>query len=263
MVRIETITLNLNKLGRKRKLRIYLPNAYANQEQSFGVLYMHDGCNLFNDNEATYGTAWQVANTLEALVSKALAMPIIIVGIDNSEYRWDEYSPWTFSGIPNFKGYDVEGRGGKGEAYAQDLIEIIKPYIDNNYRTKPDRLNTGIASSSMGGLISIYIGMKYSNTFAYIGAFSTATRFAEQELLAFIKNTNVLNQYYYLDAGTHEAINGDNPYYNGLVKMYDTLLAKDIKETNIKPIVAFNHQHNEAAWAQRFPDFLTWINTKL
>jgi predicted alpha/beta superfamily hydrolase len=47
----------------------------------------------------------------------------------------------------------------------------LKPYVDANYRTLPQRDYTAIAGSSMGGLISFYAGMKYQDAFSKIGVF--------------------------------------------------------------------------------------------
>ena len=63
--------------------------------------------------------------------------------------RLEEYSPYDFV----WQEYDIKGRG---KAYLDWMVQELKPLIDAKYPTLPDRENTAIGGSSMGGLMSLY-----------------------------------------------------------------------------------------------------------
>ena len=112
---------------------------------------MHDGQNLFDELTAPFGE-WGVDECLDTLSAK-LKFDLIVVGIDNGkEDRLAEYSPYDFKVKPDeVNTWDVKG---VGDLYLASLVHDVKPYIDSVYRTKPDKSNTHICGSSMGGLLS-------------------------------------------------------------------------------------------------------------
>ena len=44
--------------GANRPLHIYLPDNYWQSTESYPVMYVFDGHNLFRDEDATYGKSW-------------------------------------------------------------------------------------------------------------------------------------------------------------------------------------------------------------
>src|SRR5688500_9831438 len=133
------------ELGNARDLFVYLPPSHYASDRRYPVVYMHDGQNLF-DQATSFGAEWEVDQTLEAASSEGLEC--IVVGIPNAgKSRLDEYSPWC---DPRHKS------GGRGEAYLDWIVQTVKPRIDADFRTRPERGTTGIAGSSMGALISLY-----------------------------------------------------------------------------------------------------------
>jgi predicted alpha/beta superfamily hydrolase len=241
------------QLERYRTIRLYLPPDYDNSEERYPVLYMHDGQNLFNTSTSFAGE-WKVDETLEQLYHQHIMNGVIVVGIDNHPTkRLDEYSPW----------YNEEYKsGGEGEKYVEFLVETLKPWIDSHYRTKVEAEHTGIAGSSMGGLISLYAGSRYPQVFSRLGIFSPAFWFAKEELLEYlIKYPLLKNSRVYIDVGTAE---GNNPqhraaYLNDAKEFYTFLSKSGQSEENIKLIIAEGAGHNEHAWAKRFPDATLWM----
>ena len=59
--------------------------------------------------------------------------------------------------------YDIKGRG---KAYLDWMVQELKPLIDAKYPTLPDRENTAIGGSSMGGLMSLYGVTAHNETFS-------------------------------------------------------------------------------------------------
>jgi len=187
---------HMPQLNRKRKIWLYLPPDYQTSLKKYPVIYMHDGQNLF-DKSTSFSGEWQVDETLNHLY-KEKGIEVIVVGIDNGgEKRLEEYSPWINS----------KYGGGEGNAYVDFLVQTLKPYIDNHYRTLSDQQNTAIIGSSMGGLISFYATLKYPDIFGKSGIYSTSFWFSDQSFSYAKNHGNLKNTKMYFLAGDKE---GDN-----------------------------------------------------
>lgn len=263
--RLVTIeNFQIPQLNRSRTIRVYLPKNYENSIETYPVLYMHDGQNLFYDNWSFSGNSWKACETLDFLHEKGLNQGIILVAVDNSNLRdglgrLDEYSPWN----KNF----MEGRidenwrsqlnyGGEGEYYADFFATTLKDFIDNNYRTKVDRANTFIGGSSMGALISLYIGVKYSEKYSKLALVSPAFWFAYENLKEFLEKFDLKNDLHiYMDMGTEETSDDSNPDFSNIyldsVNGIKSILDKKIKKVDFK--LFEGQKHTEKAWAERFP----------
>src|ERR1700739_1006424 len=127
-------------LNRERTVRIYLPPGYERSTRRYPALYMHDGQNLFDEATAYIGREWGVDETLNAL-AKSRGLKVIVVGIDKGGVeRCRGLKP---GGNPEF------GKG-EGEQYMAFVVDVLKPWVDQHYRTEPDRRHTAIMGSSMG-----------------------------------------------------------------------------------------------------------------
>ncbi len=236
------------ELGNKRNIIIYLPPDYENSNDRYPVLYMHDGQNIFDASTSFSGIEWSADESAEKLINEGIIKPIIIVGIYNAgSERINEYSPWV----------DKNYGGGKGELYAQFIVNTLKPFIDDNFRTLSDRENTAILGSSMGGLISLYIGLKYNNVFSKIGVMSPSFWFVDRKVFEFVNSTEVPNDtLIYMDVGTLEGSNPD-VYVNDARNMYKLLQ----KKSNVEVLYMEDRGaiHSESAWAKRFPEALIYF----
>lgn len=138
------------ELGNHRALRVYLPAAYRTEpERHFPVLYMHDGQNLFDPALSFSGVAWDVGTTLDALIAAGEVAPIIVVGIDSTQTRIEEYTPCC----------DPKHGGGKLDAYTKFFLNTVKPLVDFRYRTIDNSSGTALMGSSLGGLASVEIAL--------------------------------------------------------------------------------------------------------
>lgn len=244
----------ITPFDRKRTIRVFLPKDYIkNPEKRYPVLYMHDGQNLFKDEDAGYGMAWGISDYLNSS-----DIELIIVGIDcsNEGYkRLDEYSPWK-STAPIFSGENMEF-GGEGKEYIDFIVHELKPMIDRKYRTNPD--DTAMAGSSMGGLISTYAACAYPTIFRKIASVSSAYWFNQSEIEDFIRNSDLSGvAKFYLDIGTNEST-GDidsGRYVESSQAVYDILKDK-VKDS--KFVIAEGAVHNENAWKERVPAIFTYL----
>lgn len=239
-----------------RKLRILLPDDYDQTNESYSVLYMHDGQNLFEDHLSYSGYSWRIYDTLIKMNIKDL----IVVGIDNSDNRLFEYSPWSCS--DEVKEMFQLSIGGLGDVYASWVVHSLKPFIDRNFRTKPDFTHTMIAGSSMGAFISVYIAATYPDIFSIIGSFSLASWFNEPVFLSYLESKEMNeNQKYFISIGRNETSNPNDPKFNEKYLNNSRNLHHLLKNQGIKEILFLetDDTHNELAWSLVFPKFISFI----
>jgi len=273
----ELFEMEMPELGKTRKIRVWLPEAYlTNPEQRFPVMYMHDAQNLFDVKDAAYGMIWDAHTAVQGLIDARGSIDVgagfsgcLIVGIDNAPglERLNEYSPWASLPAKSLKDLaSVEGDiGGDGEAYGRFIVNTLKPFIDQRYRTLTSREHTTVVGSSMGGFISLYLGSEYPEVFSKVGAFSTAVWFEEERLLKQLEKVNpALETRWYLDVGTEETSNDsiedfNTRYINGSKSVVEKLKASGVPETHIRFVLDEGAVHNELAWAKRLPVALAWL----
>jgi len=125
------------------------------------VLYSHDGQNLFDPATAAFGVGRDANQTAERLMRAGLIPSSLMVRIYNTPDRMDEY---TVHADARMKA------GGKGPLYGPFMMDEVKPFIDRNYRTQPDREHTAVAGSSLGGVISLAMACDHWQRFALCGS---------------------------------------------------------------------------------------------
>jgi metallo-beta-lactamase class B len=230
------------QLGRTRRVWIYLPPDYATSSKRYPVLYMHDGQNVFDAATSGFGE-WGVDETMDSLQA-AGDWGAIVVAVDHGgTRRLDEYSPWR---NPRYG-------GGEGDAYVEFLVRTLKPYVDAHYRTRPGRRDTGIAGSSMGGLISLYAALKHSEVFGGAGVFSPALWFAPAIYgTARAAHPPAGGLRLRFVTGAQE---GDEPavYVAGQVAMLDSLRAAGFAPPDLDAVVRADGRHQEWFWRREFP----------
>lgn len=243
-----------------RTLYIYLPPGYATKKSKrYPVLYMHDGQALFDASQI--GQEWKMDETAERLITNGKIEPLIIVGIGNTPNRISEYTPTSqrLGGMgKSAKNADDEKikMGGKGGLYADFILHKVKPLIDKSYRTRPQREWTALGGSSLGGLITLYIGLEHPDVFSELLVVSPSVwwdeRFILQKVEALSKSTH---QQIWLDIGTLE---GEEAVEN-VELLYDKLLQKGWDQSDIKLVIEKDAGHNERAWAKRVPGMLRFL----
>jgi len=160
-----------------RHVDVWLPEGYADTDGRYAVLYMHDGQNLFDLADSNFNKVWAADAHVAKLMAAGKLRDTIVVGVWSTPARFREYAP---SGILERLPADLQARavayaGGPNlsDAYLQFLVEELKPFIDQTYRTRPGPQDTFIMGSSMGGLISLHALVRYPQVFGGAGCLST------------------------------------------------------------------------------------------
>src|SRR2546423_8719775 len=158
-----------------RTLIVYVPPGYdADIHTRYPVLYMHDGQNLFDPSTAFGGNEWRLDDTAEELIEHGAIEPLIIVGIHNTgEQRIHEYTPTV----------DPKLGGGKADLYGRMLVEEIKPFIEGTYRTSHGPENAGLGGSSLGGLVTLHLGLTYPHIFGKLAVLSPSVWWDNKAIL--------------------------------------------------------------------------------
>jgi predicted alpha/beta superfamily hydrolase len=232
------------ELDRQRSIRLYLPPSYQTSIKRYPVIYMHDGQNLFDDMTAFSGE-WQVDESLNQFAKKQ-GLEVIVVGIDNGgDFRMNELSPWE-----NKRFGEAQGK-----QYMDFIVEIVKPYIDTNFRTQSDRLHTAIMGSSMGGLISHYGVHAYPDVFSKAGMFSPAYWYS-QDVFSFTQFKKApLDARLYVMYGDKEG--------NGMIADTNKMQRQLRQQGHPKQNTLFkrvpNGEHNEQLWRTEFTEAVQWL----
>lgn len=252
---IEQITLPLEP--NPRNIRIFLPPKYKTNKQRYPVIYMTDAKALFD--KATDGfDEWKMDETMQRLGEANSPLTSIIVAIDNAETnRVLEYNPFNFN-----KTKFTDAGVGVGDKFADYIALTLKPDIDKRYRTIPSSQHTMIMGSSMGGLISLYTGIKHQQVFSRIAGLSSAVMedFIGNQFLDFINQSEFKETTrIYFDMGDKEiSLMGKNIFADNQ-RIYDALIKKGIKHTNIQYKIISGGRHDQKSWGDRSEKILGWL----
>ncbi len=238
-------------LSTERDVIVYLPPGYfTNKSNRYPAFYLHDGQNLF-DGATSFipGMDWRVDETAEALIRLGELEPLIIVGIYNTGHaRVEEYTPTSVARLR---------RGGKAHLYGRMIVEELKPLVDSEYRTLPDPANTGLGGASLGGLVTIHLGIKYPEVFGKLAVMSPSVWWDNRVILRDIDALNAkLNLRIWLDMGTAE---GEGALH-GARLLRDALVTKKwIVGADLHYYEAECGKHNEESWGNRMDQVLKYL----
>jgi len=139
-------------IGSWRQLYIYTPPGYdANTNEKYPVLYiLHGG----GEDETGWATQGKTDLILDNLIASQKAKPMLVVMPDANVggAAFDESVLKTFE---------------------SELKDIIIPLVEKSYRAETDASHRALAGLSMGGIHTLYTGIKNTDLFSYLGVFSS------------------------------------------------------------------------------------------
>jgi predicted alpha/beta superfamily hydrolase len=233
-----------------RVVSVYLPPQYLEDAtRKFPVFYLHDGQNLF-DPQTSYipGRTWRAGSTADAVNRAGTAEPVILVGIANTGLRrMAEYTPTR----------DPRMGGGEGDRYGALIIDELKPMIDRLYRTLPGATSTGLGGSSLGGLISLYLGLTHRDVFGRIAVLSPSIWWDQRSILRLVDRAQPTPELrIWLDIGTAEG----SRHVRDTEKLNHILINRGWRPgIDLACRIVEGGMHDEDAWADRFHQVLNFL----
>jgi predicted alpha/beta superfamily hydrolase len=224
-----------------RDLYACLPPSHTPGEQRHAVLYMHDGLNLF-DEETSHAGEWRVDETMEELAREGVEA--IVVGVPHGPSRATEYVP-------------TQG----GADYIAFLVDEVKPIVDETLHPLSGRVHTGLAGSSLGGIISLYGFLERNDVFSFAGVMSPAFWW-DESLFDLAARTPRCDGRIWMDVGDRE--HPEDPelskrYVDGFERMSATLRSRGYGDAQLRTILEPGARHHETAWAKRLPAMLRFL----
>jgi predicted alpha/beta superfamily hydrolase len=240
--------------GNTRLLRVWLPPDYDGWgETRYPVLYLNDGQNLFDPATAFAGVHWQVGETATRLIAEQKIPPLIIVGIDNTKNRAQEYIPYPSR--------DPRVLNAKGKCYPDFLQREVMPLIEERYPILKGPENTGLGGSSLGGLITLYAQLAAPGAFGRLLIESPSLFVAKRKILGESRRFRGWPARVYLGVGMRET--GQAEKDEGIVgdvrELEDVLREAGLDESRLKVRIGEGAGHSELAWAARFPEALEFL----
>ena len=230
----------------KRRVYVCLPEGYRTKRQNrYPVLYMFDGHNVFFDSDATYGKSWGMKEYMERSKKELIVVAVECNHQGNGRLR--EYAPFDFEN-------DTLGAiQSQGKLYMDWLIGTLKPHIDRNYRTLPDRVNTLIGGSSMGGLMALYGATVFNHVFQRAACLSPSLWVDSDKVLQMIAGAKIENDTcIYMDYGSVEIYNHEANAAS-LMAVAQLLLTKHV---DLSFRIIPGGTHSEASWEKQIPIFM-------
>lgn len=249
--------------GKMRTVRVLLPEEYKNSEQTYPVLYMFDGQNLFDPEDSYTGVTWEVREALEQLQEEGKAGPMIVVGIDHAgPRRLHEYGPFRMK-------YKRRWIVGEGHRFGSFLVEELIPSLESRYPMQKDPAGRFLAGSSMGGLMTAYTIMTYPDVFSKAGIFSLCSWISKKEFTAYAAETiRPASNKFYIQAGAREGLDVTTGKENRRVSknyLEDSLdFIRQLQSGGIMPEqitwrLGEQDWHSESCWQTYMPEFLQWL----
>jgi predicted alpha/beta superfamily hydrolase len=244
-------------LGEDREIIVYVPPGYEEQsERAYPVLYMHDGQNLFDGRTSFLpGRTWQVREHADAAIGTCeggagSVEPLIIVGIYNGgDRRLAEYTPER----------DWQMGGGEADRYGLMLTRELMPWIAERYRVRKERESTGMGGSSLGGLVTLYLGLRHAQHFGKLAVLSPSVWWNHKSILRYVNERAPeigVKPWIWLDVGEREGVRtlaNAEQLNRGLVAN-GWRPGEDLRFERVK-----DGTHDETSWAARVRPMLKFL----
>lgn len=251
--RVEIHAIYSRYLPGRRRLRVYLPPGYRRAwPRRYPVLYLQDGQKLFGEA----GESWRLQQVLDAEIAAGQVAPLVVVGVDHGggegdrdQTRIGEYTP-----VP-----DGQYGGGRAGNYGRMLTEEILPWVTRQFRVRKGREQTGIGGSSLGALVSLYVGLENRRIFGRIAALSPSLWWGGEWIYRFVdglgKNPAPRPQIW-LDMGEREGAT----HMARAEKLRDRLVTKGWRAPEqLRFHRDAQGEHHEWAWGARLGAVLRYL----
>src|SRR3984957_17728357 len=240
-----------------RFLRVWLPPGYeepANADRRYPVLHLNDAQNLFEASTSFTGVEWQVDETADRLIREGAIPPMIVVGIDNAgKERFREYMPHR-----SLQPMLVRVQGSR---YPDFLMKEVMPFVERNYRVATGPENTGLGGSSLGGLIALYTAIARPGVIGRLLLEGPSLWASGRQIIKESRSVRIWPERIFLAAGTAEAGNAERSrsVVDDVRELAAIMRRAVLSERRLRLVIRDGAGHNEAAWAERFPEALRFL----
>lgn len=260
----------------EQRLTIWLPPGYDSSKRRYGVVYMHDGHNLFDPAKSNFNKVWAADKAMLAAMRSGKVAPHIIVGIwAPGMDRYRQYLPKDIYDLasPALRGQMDKMAGGPviSDGYLAWLAGPLKQWVDHTYRTRPGPRDTVIVGSSMGGIMSCYAIVRRPDIYGRAACVSSHWPAVDpgtvgsldpevaalwdgwlQQRLGKPKGRRV-----WMDHGTATLDAFYAPYQQKIDARFAASGWKRGHDWESKVYVGAEHEEN--AWAARLPEIFGWL----
>jgi predicted alpha/beta superfamily hydrolase len=235
-----------------RDVIVYLPPGYDRHPgRTYPVLYMHDGQNLFDGRTSFIpGRTWELREHADEAILAQEVEPLVIVGIYNSgDRRLAEYTPER----------DWQMGGGEADSYGLLLTRELMPFIAARYRVRTERESTGMGGSSLGGLVTLYLGLRYAQHFSRLAVLSPSVWWNHKSILSYLRERAPQIEEkprIWLDVGEGEG----RRTIDNAGQLNQRLVAQGWqpgKDLHFERVAGGTH--DETSWASRVPPMLKFL----
>jgi predicted alpha/beta superfamily hydrolase len=235
-----------------REIVVYVPPGYEEQsERTYPVLYMHDGQNLFDGRTSFLpGRTWEMREHADAAIEAGEVEPLIIVGVYNGgDRRLAELTPER----------DWQMGGGDADNYGLMLTRELMPWVAGRYRVRRERGSTGMGGSSLGGLVTLYLGLRHAQHFGKLAVLSPSVWWNRKSILRYLSERAPQigeKPRIWLDVGERE---GPRTLENA-EQLSRSLVTEGWRaEENLHFERIEGGTHDEASWARRVRPMLRFL----
>ena len=256
-VYFKTFFFDTKNSFKDRLVRVYIPSTYdfEKPQKKFKVIYMLDGKNLFDDYTSFVGE-WHIDESIEQMISDRVNDGYIVVGVDAPNTDIDRSLEMSPPKKERNRKYALKNDG-YADILANFIMNVVKPDIDKTFRTLPDY--TGVAGSSMGGLMALYLALEYSASIKFCLAFSPAIfLFKWESFKKYLENKvtkDLPKIFFYIGGKGFEKV-----FVETTLRTYNFLLENGFSQDHVKLIYDADKEHNEKAWGEYFPTMLLRID---
>jgi len=258
---LQIITVNSTVYKNIRNLRVWLPANYfapVNRAKHYPVLYMQDGQNLFDAATAEL-VEWKFDETVQFLTGSMRIGPMIVVGIDSTPRRANEYLPYPDANnkeLGKFETQDVQGK-----KYGDFVINEVMPLIEKKYRVLTGAHNRGIGGAMYGADAALYTVLSHPAVFGKLLLESPALQIGNEQLLRDAEKATRFPERIYIGVGTAEEDDEKASAENvkQVQNLEKILRAKGLGPSILKVVIEEGAKHNEVAWSKRLQNALLFL----
>lgn len=240
--------LESSELGETKTIWLYLPADYNQSAKTYPVIYFSDAQWLFETN-ANYSQEMHVDEMLRDLERDGFE-GVIVVGIESDENtRYNDFSLYE----------NADGLGGNGQAYLDFITQTLKPKIDNEYRTKSDRMNTCIMGASLGGLACFNALAVYPDVFGKAGMYSAALHFNRDSVFKMAQRGDIRTDVRIFGVVGQNEFNEVVNFPEDNKSLFNTLKKQRGTDENLFLKIDPDGEHRIAYWEREFRGVIDFL----